>query len=156
MADLLDLFSPALPDTPFFDGTAEADVAEPSGPEPALVPPVRHAPPAAPRRVPYPVVLGPVPSAPPAPEPDPFSEVDLHPAPAARDGRPRCRRRSRWAEAAAVHRPVLDGDTPLLEAARAMLAYAVAAFDGQADAVPGHPARPPTRAACWSPPTRSG
>ena len=145
MADLLDLFSPTLPDTPFFDGHTGADEeAGLDAPEvPRSVPTPDRLSVSSPPRNPYPVVLGPVqvtPAGSRRTEEDPFSEVDLsrlrraartgaaaspRPAPAAEEVRGR-------ETAPGLVRPKLDGDTPLLAAAEAMLAYAVAVFDEQA------------------------
>ena len=146
MADLLDLFSPTLPDTPFFDGHTgadeEVDLDAPESPRPVPLTDRLSVP--SPPRNPYPVVLGPVQvtpaRSPRTAEEDPFSEVDLsrlrrsaraeaatspRPTPAAEEaGGPEA--------VPGLVRPKLDGDTPLLAAAEAMLAYAVAVFDEQA------------------------
>lgn len=131
MADLLDLFTPAETDTPLLgddpdeetderfdaprDGLGEDPVggapAPPAtgGGAPVLEAPTRPPRPAGPRgaapsRAAFPVVLGPVPA---------------RPAPAP--------------EAAPPRRPALSGETPLVEAARATLAYHVASFEAAAD-----------------------
>jgi hypothetical protein len=129
MADLLDLFTPAPPDTPLLDDRADADGTTPAEPAPAPSPVATP-----PRLNPYPVVLGPV-AAPTAPD-DPFAEVD-----------PRTLRRPRPSPApaptperaptsspapSAPPRPALQGGTPLLAATQAVVSHAIASFDEQA------------------------
>ena len=142
--DLLDLFTPSATDTPLLGDLAGADddafdladrgtAAEP--PDSPL------------SRDPYPVVLGPARSVA-TDEVDAFAEVDLSALrsserarsvartaaiTAARSGRSVPSRVAEASDAASEARPALDGDTPLLAAAQAMVAHAIADFDARAE-----------------------
>ena len=114
ISDLLDLFSPGDTGTPLLDESGddallpEAEDDDASAPEPPA-PPTATAPPP---RVAFPVVLGPVP----IPPVRARREIQA-------DDRPT------KAPTSPPRRPVLTGETPLLEAAQATLAYHVAAFE---------------------------